>query len=192
MKGMDGLQEVAIQAEEIHQLAPPPPLVLGAIGEATSRMVEGGGGGRRTTHNPMAILKGIIIPTTTVPKPAALKILEGRPSRQIQNEVQPKGKPKRPRGLSTIEAKHWNYNIPKLVELGIATDLDQNALESMVRWWGLYSEAMEARNVNAAQKSFNAWFKIAGTFGMMPAERSKLAHIGKPADEQSTAAQFLA
>ena len=69
---MKGLQEVAIQKEEIYLLAPPPPLVLGAIVEATSRMVEGGGGGRRTTHNPMAILKGIRIPTNKVPNPALM------------------------------------------------------------------------------------------------------------------------
>lgn len=77
------------------------------------------------------------------PKPTALLKLNGtyRADRHGSQLPEPTGKPSRPEGLSTLAMQFWDAVIPGLIELGVATSVDQKQLEAMADWWADYETA---------------------------------------------------
>lgn len=51
--------------------------------------------------------------------------------------------PVRPKGLAGEAKKLWDAITPRLVEVGIATDLDTQTLSSMCEWWAEYRAAAD-------------------------------------------------
>lgn len=73
-----------------------------------------------------------------------------REDRHGANEINPTGRPVKPDRLEGHAAELWDYLTPRLVELEIATDLDQHALEALCTW---YAEFCEARDELATDSS---------------------------------------
>ncbi len=126
------------------------------------------------------------------PKPTALKLLEGnRGKRRIVKEPEPDGQPLRPNWNDGEAIRFWDRNVPQLTELGIATKLDQDALEMMCQTYAAWLAAMQTDAVPDATKLFNSFWKIASCFGMTPADRTRLSFV-KERTKENVAAKFLA
>lgn len=115
------------------------------------------------------------------PKPTAdLKLHGGyRKERHADREYEPK-----PEGdaiqlapLNGAALEAWQFLWPRLVKLGLATELDSHELTAMCIWWGEYEKwrNMESENeyrrmvgMAAAYKQFRV---IAAKFGLTPTDR---------------------
>lgn len=133
------------------------------------------------------------------PKPAALKILEGNAGkREIPQEVQPEGQAQMPsrwlrKGEHSEQAReHWNQMVPELIRLGLATSLDQPALEQMCEWYAVLRVAQQDLEYTLAGKAFDRWTSLAAKFGFSPSDRARLAGLGQKQQELSTTERYLA
>jgi P27 family predicted phage terminase small subunit len=78
------------------------------------------------------------------PKPTELKKLAGNPGKRPLNENEPKPKPvlpKKPTHLPAEAARFWREHVPRLVELGVVTEVDGPALAMMATHYALAREA---------------------------------------------------
>ena len=130
-------------------------------------------------------------------EPTALKLLKGTAKRgDVGSEPTPAGEPVEPKWkrTDTLARKFWRDNVPILVELGIATDLDQYALEFMCE---LYQQSRRARKLRERRLHYAELVQLMKSFGMMPAERVRLAGLDtvaakKKQKAKSGAARFFA
>ena len=108
-------------------------------------------------------------------KPDLVKIADGtyRKDRDGNPEEKPNptGFPVKPSNLVGLAGEHWDYNVPRLIEIGIAKDTDQNALEAMCHYWQQFKRG---KKITQRNEAFKEWIKIARSFGMTPADRGKL------------------
>jgi P27 family predicted phage terminase small subunit len=125
-------------------------------------------------------------------QPLELKLLNGTYRRDRDGDLAERvvvlGEPKKPEDLPPEASAFWEQWVPRLVELGIAKDVDAPALEQMCFWWARSKELRQVlqkisravltkeyfrTQVLAAQadKSFN---NIASRFGLTPADRTRL------------------
>lgn len=125
----------------------------------------------------------------TQPKSIEQRLLEGEPNiaRISKLNPTPEGKPSKPRNLGTHGSKLWDNTVSILIEQGIATTLDQPALESMCYWWNLYKDSqttvsrlvdygtMEAsRAINVTSKAYDNWRRVAQQFGLTAQARNNV------------------
>ena len=139
-------------------------------------------------------------------KPAIIREREGNRSRTpIPTPPKTGGKPKKPRGLETEATKMWNEIVPTLVSIDLAEEIDTPMLWAMCEWWQVYRDlqnmisqtkeiiaegpqriGLEAflgaqdaygRLVSKMATASKEWQRIAGSFGLDPAARQKLATI---------------
>jgi len=78
------------------------------------------------------------------PKPTEMKRLAGNPGKRPLNESEPKPKPlqpHKPTHMMPAAARFWREHVPRLVELGVATEVDGPALAMMATHWALAWEA---------------------------------------------------
>jgi P27 family predicted phage terminase small subunit len=78
------------------------------------------------------------------PKPTALKVLEGNPGKRTLNGGEPKPptrEPKMPRNMLTEARRFWREHVPRLVALGVATEVDGPALAMMATHYALAERA---------------------------------------------------
>ena len=124
-----------------------------------------------------------------------LKLTGGyRKDRHGGKEPEPSGTPEPTRQLEGEGLWCWERNIPKLVKLGLATDLDSEQLTAMCEWMYEYfcwkrktrDPNGRIRNMNTAWANFS---KISARFGMTPADR---AGMQTEAPEDEDAKRFLA
>jgi len=91
-----------------------------------------------------------------LPKPAALKALEGNPGKRTLNlsdGVNPRIKvPPAPKHLGREASKEWKRITPILAELGLISDLDMAALALYCQAYGRLSELEEAFNLEVKAK----------------------------------------
>jgi P27 family predicted phage terminase small subunit len=140
------------------------------------------------------------------PKPTALKKLAGNPGKRPLNENEPKpdrANIKLPRGRLPKEGQRiWKLLAPKMVELGILTEIDLPAFEMMCIHYALAREAMEEiiergmliedrdkqpRKNPAYQlyrENSNAFKQYLAEFGLTPSSRSRIGALPME-DEQS-------
>ena len=97
-------------------------------------------------------------------------------------EMKPKGKPACPTWLDGESRECWESVVPQLVEIGVATKLDENQLAAMCRWWAAWRDAdrdmdvdPSPRNVSRAVRMWQQFQSISARFGMTPADRIKLS-----------------
>ena len=78
------------------------------------------------------------------PKPIALRVLEGNPSKRPMNRNEPKprpGRPSCPRWLHPEAKREWRRVVPELERLGLLTVVDRAALSTYCQAWARYVEA---------------------------------------------------
>lgn len=126
------------------------------------------------------------------PKPLSLHIDQGtyRADRHgsLDSVVSPAGVPTRPRSLKGEARKFWDRVVPGLVSSGVARACDTDTLTALCQWWARYvrySEALDTaecepgstefgRIMTAASTSWEKFEKLAGRFGLTPADRMHL------------------
>lgn len=122
-----------------------------------------------------------------------LKVLEGT-REKLSDKPQPHGLPMKPAELEGSQADIWDHLVPRLAELGLATDLDQPMLEAMCYWWGEFVFWRDQRildpwkRMNLTASAWKQFWTIASKFGVTPADREGLR--ARPAAAHPTA-EFL-
>lgn len=98
---------------------------------------------------------------------------------------------KRPAGLKGEAKKLWDQLNRDLGRAGVLASVDAAQLEAMCRWWGRYKELEQKATETMydidesdiyerrARRAWDAFDKIAGRFGMTPADRAKLKQSPK-------------
>jgi P27 family predicted phage terminase small subunit len=137
-----------------------------------------------------------------VPKPTALKILEGNPGKQKLNKAEPKppvppNLPKPPARLLKEAKEEWKRLVPALHSMGVLTQIDLSAFAEVCQNYGYYLItdkkilALGEQGVYAMQKTatgyiqqhpllslrrqyYEQWRKGLADFGLTPATRARL------------------
>ena len=89
-----------------------------------------------------------------------------------------------PSGLSPMAQQHWQSVVPQLVEMGVAKEIDTEALATMCESWSRYRDLHRyyrkggvedrIRLVTKVAQAEKQWFQMAGAFGMTPSDRARL------------------
>ena len=117
------------------------------------------------------------------PKPTALKILQGNPGQRPLNTLEPKP----PAGcempkelMSNVSAvKHWNEQAPRLIAMGVLTQVDGLTFARLCRLWSLedriWALAEESGIPAPPDPRMLAEIRqLEERFGMNPSSRAKL------------------
>jgi P27 family predicted phage terminase small subunit len=145
------------------------------------------------------------------PKPTAVKQLAGNPGHRLLNESEPKPAipkqvPYAPRHLNVDGKREWRKLVPRLMRLGLYTELDQYAVSMLCEVWGQWVEAKRMtrktggpilKATDTGNLYQNPWYhvqnkaweqlrKIIGEFGLTPSSRSKIT-LTSEEDEPSLA-----
>lgn len=98
-----------------------------------------------------------------------------------QETPTPKGNPMRPRKFKGDAKKLWDAVVPQLIELRMATSLDQHSLESMCEWWQTYRDLVNEpladgildrqRQLLSRKTAYDCFLKLAQKFGMNAVDR---------------------
>ena len=142
-----------------------------------------------------------------LPKPTALKVLEGNPGkRKIKDTGEPMPNvldviPDPPEWLMPDAVDEWNKLAPSLMALGLLTDVDLSAFATLCQNWG-YLLALDKKILEGGlgptkiydapsgdikvhpllklrAQYYETWRKGLGDFGLTPASR---AHLFLPPD----------
>lgn len=138
----------------------------------------------------------------TKPKPTAIKLLEGNPGRRdlSQSPQPPGGDMRAPAGMPLVARREWRRVVPILVRLGVASQVDRNALadyclcvarladaEADIEKRGLLVEGERGQVKNPscqlAREYRAAVVRWAVEFGLTPSSRSRLSVPEKPEDD---------
>ena len=104
----------------------------------------------------------------------------------------------KPDCLEGYASDHWDFVVPKLLEMGVLHPVDVEALTALCQWWAEYRRLQsqpQADSGDAYKRSislascFKNWSNLAARFGLTPKDREKL-EIEAPID--STLAKYLA
>jgi len=146
------------------------------------------------------------------PKPTRLKKLAGNPGKRALNPHEPRpAAPERPpyapRFLNREAQREWRRIVKPLLQLGLYTELDHAALAMYCQAWGRWVEAetkvLEEGEVLSSDKgnlyqnpwryvanqSWDQMRKMLATFGLTPADRSRLV-VPEP-EEKDELAELL-
>jgi P27 family predicted phage terminase small subunit len=139
------------------------------------------------------------------PKPTALRILEGNPSRRplnLEREPRPAAAiPPCPRQLGKLARKEWRRIAPELYRLGLLTEIDRAALAGYCASYGRFIEAEVAvRNagdsndiaplVRTSKTALDQMHRYLIEFGMAPSARARiLTPTARAQFEHTTAMQ---
>jgi len=140
------------------------------------------------------------------PQPTAVKKLKGNPGRRPLNELEPTpkvGAPPQPSGLSRYAKQAWKRMVPMLLDMGVLSVADGDALmlycEAYASWKqavidikknGTYLKGKGSRNqdilidnpsVIERDKAHAQMVKLLAEFGCTPSSRSRLK-VEKPKD----------
>ena len=144
------------------------------------------------------------------PKPTAIKKLAGNPGKRPLNELEPKPGPtdaKMPRGvLPKYGQKLWKDLAPRMIKLGVLTDVDLPAFEMMCIHYALARQALDEVHDNgltieeegktkknpamqAFRENSQAYKALLVEFGLTPSSRSRIEST--PLDNEPTLAEIL-
>ena len=144
------------------------------------------------------------------PKPTAIKRLAGNPGKRRLNDQEPKPSPTQapmPRGvLPKYGQKLWRSLAPKLIELGVLSEIDLPAFEMMCLHYALARQAMDEveeigltiqeegkTKKNPAMQAFRenaaAYKQLLVEFGLTPSSRSRI--VADVLDEEPSLADIL-
>lgn len=138
------------------------------------------------------------------PKPTALRVLEGNPSHRPLPANEPKPEvpakaPSPPKGLLPAARAEWKRLAPKLIALGVLTEVDMGAFAAMCQNYAYYLAAdqeitkggtdpagtyqmfttatgyMQQHPMLAIRKqNYDNWRRSLMDFGLTPASRSRI------------------
>ena len=133
---------------------------------------------------------------TGKPKPTALRLIEGNPSRRPFNKNEPKPAPvipKCPRHLNAAAKVEWKRIAKTLHKLGLLTEIDGGQLALYCQAWGRWIEAEDALKKHGtiikapktgwpiqspylavANKAMEQMQRALSEFGMSPASRTRV------------------
>lgn len=79
-------------------------------------------------------------------KPTRLKVLEGNPGKRSLDRNEPQHDPTvpKPPNLSETASAWWDFVVPRLVKVGLASSVDQAALHILAEDYAAWREASEA------------------------------------------------
>jgi len=133
------------------------------------------------SQNPLS--KGMARPS----KAASLRLIDGEyDASRIKNTPKANGPLRKPRGLAGQAGKVWERIVPKLIDAGVATNLDQFALESLCRWWAVYQTASKTlekldptsnegvKALRASTVAFDNFRRLAEQFALTPKSRNQI------------------
>ena len=142
------------------------------------------------------------------PKPTALRILEGNPSKRPinKNEPKPKQGTSAPASLGKEAKTEWRRVYKELSNLGIVTKLDRGILATMCIAWGeivqmnkrINKDGMLLTGVNdhgdtvirrhpavmVRKEAMVQYVKSAGELGCTPSARTRLSVMPKPKEKK--------
>ncbi|QXE85985.1 phage terminase small subunit P27 family [Geomonas nitrogeniifigens] len=145
-------------------------------------------------------------------KPTPLKVVGGtdRKDRSNPSEPQPEVKiPEMPAHLSEDAKAEWERITPLLDEMGIISDLDLSALAMYCQAYGRHIEAerkiletglldttsngntIQSPLVGISNHSMEIARKLLATFGMTPADRSKVNAVPRQPDKPEGKERFF-
>jgi P27 family predicted phage terminase small subunit len=129
------------------------------------------------------------------PKPTALRVLEGNPSKRPLNAAEPKPDrvaPRCPRHLDKEARREWNRIVPILLRMGVLTEADEYALANLCQAYSTLIKAQQKLSevglllktpsgyvqqnpllsiVNSCTETIT---KLSREFGLTPASRTRL------------------
>lgn len=145
------------------------------------------------------------------PKPTIIKKLAGNPGRRPLNENEPKAGPanaRLPHGVmpSRYGQKLWRSLAPRLIELGVLTELDLPAFEMLCIHYDLARQAMDDIQTNGItitegaitkkNPAMQAWRENSAAyktllveFGLTPSSRSRV--VAEVFEDEPTLADIL-
>jgi phage terminase small subunit len=111
-------------------------------------------------------------------KPTALRVLEGNPGKRPlpQNEPRPTGKAEMPGWLKPAAAVVWGEYAPRLLELGLLTDVDG---ETFGQWCTLAAR-FRSQGAKMPASHIARMDALASKFGLDPSSRARMGGMGKP------------
>ena len=143
---------------------------------------------------------------TGKPKPTALRLIEGNPSRRPFNKNEPKPAPvipKCPCHLNAAAKVEWKKIAKTLHKLGLLTEIDGGQLALYCQAWGRWVEAEDALKKHGAivtvpktgrprkspylavaNKAMEQVQRALSEFGMSPASRARVQAAGASRDEE--------
>jgi len=144
------------------------------------------------------------------PKPTIIKKLAGNPGKRPFNQNEPKpgrASPRMPHGvLPKHGQKLWHALAPKLIELGILTEVDLPAFEMLCLHYAFARMAMEDVEINgltitedgktkknpamqAFRENSTAYKQLLVEFGLTPSSRSRI--VADVLDDEPTLSEIL-
>ena len=135
------------------------------------------------------------------PKPTNLLSIHGglRKDRHADRdrEPQPEGSAFDVAGLSGQALMAWEHLAPRLMGLGLATELDSHELTAMCEWWGEYrkwcdmpQDINDYRRMTGMAAAYKQFRTIAAKFGLTPTDRVGLQ--GARPNDQDELADLIA
>lgn len=139
------------------------------------------------------------------PKPTAILSIEGgiRKGRHDERarEPQPAGSAMQVVPLEGWAMEFWEHNVPRLIEVGLATELDSHELCAMCEWWAEYRKWQEMtdtpekplndyRRMTGMAAAYKQFRTIAAKFGLTPTDRVGLVGVNRT--EQDELADLIA
>lgn len=135
--------------------------------------------------------------TGPAPKPTALRLIEGNPSRRPFNENEPKPRqvvPSCPKHLTKEAKRQWKKISKTLFRIGVLTEIDGTALSMYCDAWARWVDANEKLQkfgpvfkspksgfpilspyVAVASQAFEQMRRLLCEFGMTPSSRSRIS-----------------
>ncbi len=112
-----------------------------------------------------------------------------------EREPQPEGDAIEFVPLDGEALRAWEFLVPRLIHVGLATELDSLELGAMCHWWGEYQKwcAMqdteevkvnEYRRMTGMAASYKQFRVIAAKFGLTPTDRVGLQGVKPTADDE--------
>jgi len=127
-----------------------------------------------------------------LPKPSALKRLDGNPGKTPIYDDEPKpqpGIPDKPDHLDTEASAEWDRIAPQLLRLGLLTHADRSALAA---YCAAYSQWVQTQNqiaekgfsksrmlLSQSRQSMTLMLRFLSEFGLTPASRSRIHVTGE-------------
>ena len=133
-----------------------------------------------------------------IPKPTALKLLEGNPGKRPMNPNEPKpmaGVPSCPSHLDRLAKAEWRRIVPELQQLGLLTRVDRAALAAYCACWSRWVTAereiskhgltvvtpngypVQSPHVNISNKALAQLKAFVQEFGLSPASRTRVSAV---------------
>jgi P27 family predicted phage terminase small subunit len=126
--------------------------------------------------------------------PTNLALLHGNPGKRAPNRAEPKPDPSTgacPRWLDRLGREFWKTYAPRLLKLGLLTELDEAKLAMLAERWSMYRRAVAKSKrtlvhdtkangesptayVAIARQALNDFRLMAQEFGLSPSARASL------------------